>query len=107
MKNILFLAIALSFAAGAFAQSADPNMQSTQSMPSPAVRAKTSTDKINAIANLTQEQYNQVLQLNNRFYSQVRAGAPARLEAWREQQLKSILGADGFERVQSSGVLQE
>ncbi len=111
MKRIVTLTLFMAFAmAGVFAQSTDPNMQGTQATVNPQARAQESTDKINAIAQLTQDQYARILQINRSFYTQVRtvgAGRSARLEAWREQQIKSAVNPDQFERVKSSGILQE
>ena len=111
MKKLITVSLFLAFAtAGIFAQSTDPNMQSQQTAVNPQTRAQESTDKINAIAQLTQDQYAKILQVNHSFYTQVRsvgAGRSARLEAWREQQIKSAVNPDQFERVRSSGILQE
>jgi len=112
MKKFLFLTACLVFTtSGIFAQSTDPNVQGGQAVESPQIRAQSSTDKINAVAQLTQDQYAKVLQVNRSFFSRARAGGPgvaaARLEEWREQQLKGIISPDQFQKVHSSGVLQE
>jgi hypothetical protein len=110
MKKIIVLALGLLAGAGVFAQSADGGIQNEQTSINPAARAQENTDKINAVAQLTQDQYSKVLQINHNFYNQIRtvgAGRSARLVAWRNQQIQAAVNPDQFQKIQSAGLLQE
>ena len=106
MKKIIFLTIALGFiSVGTFAQ-ASITMGGGQPAANVQAEAKQATDKLSNLVNLTQDQYNQVMQVNKNFFSQRSAagnGRPAaRLSAERDQQLKGILTADQWQTYQNS-----
>lgn len=69
-------------------------------------RAKEATDRLNDLVNLTQDQYNQILQVNRNFFSNTFAygsGRPAaKVNAGREQQLKAILNGDQWQTYQNA-----
>jgi len=93
--------------AGTFAQSSNINTPNGQTTVSPDARAKDATDKINSIAQLSQDQYAKVLNVNRSFFAQSRSmagGRNARLAEVRAQQLKSILTPDQFSKVQAAGL---
>jgi hypothetical protein len=111
MKKILLLACAFAFTTiGVSGQSAGVNYSTGQQPLPPNLeqRAKDETDKLNNLVELSQDQYNQVLQVNRSFFSQHQASGngrgAARLAAGREQQFKSILTSDQWQRLQNAKV---
>jgi hypothetical protein len=109
MKKFILITLVMAAAsAGLFAQNANANYAAGAPSANPNVeaRAKNATDHLNSLVNLTQEQYNQVLQLNRNFFSRPEAsgsGRPAaRANAGRQQQLKTILNGDQWQSYQNA-----
>ncbi len=109
MKKLIFIAIVtLSAGTGLFAQNANSSYSTGAPAVNPNVegRAREATDKLNSLLNLTQDQYNQVLQINRTFFSEPQgagSGRPAaRVNAARQQQLKTILNGDQWQAYQNA-----
>ena len=109
MKKIIFIIITLAFFSdGVFAQisMSNGNMSATQQTISPDARAKDATDKLNGIAQLSQDQYTKAYQVNRGFFSQSQSmgnGRPAaRLATERDQQLKAILTGEQWQMYQNA-----
>lgn len=109
MKNLLFtLFIMFGGTCCMFAQNSNANYSSG----APAVntsaedKAKEATDHLNDLVNLTQDQYNQVLQVNRNFFANMISygnGRPAaKANFGREQQLKAILNGDQWQTYQNA-----
>jgi hypothetical protein len=110
MKKIMLVTCLLAFAfTGLFAQAAAAT-QGTKiegySAQSPAERAKTETDNLNATVQLTAEQYSKVLEVNKQFFTQTQSGnssTPAALQANdREAKIKAILTATQYKKLQAA-----
>lgn len=109
MKKFIFIVfISIFAAAGARAQGA--NFSFSTGTPAPnanaEIRAKDVTDRMNNLLNLTQDQYNQILQVNRRFFSNMASGGggrqAARVNEGRQQQLKAILNGDQWQTYQNA-----
>jgi protein CpxP len=117
MKKTLFLSMAMAFVTfTAFAQenaAAAPHGQMQGKM-TVEERAKRQTDRINATAQLSTDQYNKVLEINKNFAGQkdaLRASGTqgedlkAKFKALSEQQeaaVKAVLTADQYAKVQAA-----
>ena len=109
MKKYVLLLFITVFTCGFIsAQSSNANYSSEAPAPNATAeeRAKDATDRLNNLVNLTQDQYNQVLQVNRNFFSNMVAygnGRPAaKVNAGREQQLKAILNGDQWQTYQNA-----
>ena len=120
MKKTIILSAAMAFATfGAFAQqSAAPGAATPKSQMAPRAtaeeRAKAQADKINAVAQLSPDQYNKVLEVTKNSVAQRdalrKSGAEgddmkAKFKALKEQeetQLKAILTPDQYNKVAES-----
>jgi len=109
MKKLIFIALVFAFATSAVsAQSGNVSFSAGQQAPNPNLdaKAKDATDRLNAIVNLSQDQYNQVLQANKNFYYQVQNTGGGRKTArqgyGRDEQLKSILTSDQWQQYQTA-----
>ena len=105
MKKIICLILLLSFmVAGIFAQAASKgSAKETMQQQPPFERAKAITDKINAVVQLSPEQYERVLKVFKTFYTQgtasERTGKP---KADRDKKLQAILTAEQLQNLKNA-----
>ncbi len=109
MKKLIFISMALAFTTAAVsAQNVNASFSTGQQGTNPDVeaRAKDATDRMNAILNLSQDQYNRALQVNRNFYYSLQntnGGRKAARQGYgREEQLKSIFTSDQFQQYQTA-----
>jgi hypothetical protein len=109
MKKLIFITMALAFTTAAIsAQGVNASYSTGQQPTNPDIeaRAKDATDKLNAVVNLSQDQYNRVLQVNRSyFYGVQNTGGgrkTVRQGSGRDDQLKSILTSDQWQQYQTA-----
>ena len=117
MKKTIFLSLAMAFVTiASFAQ--EKTSGAPKGRPTVEERAKRQTDRINATATLTPDQYNKVLEIVKNFVGQreaVRAAGQSEenkakfkaLGKEEEEQIKKVLTPAQFEKVQAAKKAQQ